>query len=70
CEENTIVFRNLLPNNRVLKVNCKSNKKDYSLGSVKFKGLPHRINIREACIERTTWTCLLQQGGFASIFRA
>ncbi|CAN6887719.1 unnamed protein product, partial [Brassica oleracea] len=66
--ENTVIFRNLLPDNRVLRVNFESNKKDCEIG--KFKGVPHLINIREACIERTTWTCLLQQGGFTSIFRA
>ncbi|KAG7630729.1 Alpha/Beta hydrolase fold [Arabidopsis suecica] len=54
----------------ILKVNCESNNKNRVTGTVKFQSDTVRINFREAAFERTTWHCLVQQGGYSQHFRA
>ncbi|ANM63434.1 putative plant self-incompatibility S1 [Arabidopsis thaliana] len=70
CEDCTIVFRNNLSPGIILKVNCESNNKNRVTGTVKFQSDTVRINFREAAFERTTWHCLVQQGGYSQHFRA
>lgn len=70
CSDNDVVFRNRLGKDIILKVNCESNKKHPSIGSVKFKGIPHRITFGEEVGGKTTWHCLLRQGQHTSHFRA